>query len=555
MNRLERVDWRSIEHSQSLSFRTIALLSAMILGITMAASDTQAQSKTPLSKDDVITLLKRSVKPVEVGEMARKYGIAFRLTPGTEKDLHEAGANDDLLNTLRKLVPPEKPVLPPVRPPKAADTKPSWEALQKAVRLKPDDPNAHSALAERTYDYGIEHSSRPDDAIVGRNEAIAEYREAVRLGSDDARMHYGFGKALACAPGFKCSSPAEQETAISEYRRALQLKPDWAEPHTALGDLLSARKDWSGAVAEYREVVKLRSGDPKAHAKLGEALTKIPDWAAATEEYRKWVSLMPNDASAHYYLGSALAGLKQWDDVVREMRKTLSLNSSAGDAQKAHILFGYALYNKGDLDGAIAEYHLAGISPEASRLLGDALYDKKDWQGAAEEYYKSVEYLDGTIKIQTMLKEANARVQAGEQDLAIFTFNELVELDPNNLDALNYLCQHKQHVFGGPRLDAMDACRHAIALNSGDAGTYNALGWYLAENDQFDEAIIYAEKSLQLKPGAPGALDTIGFALAGKGQYEEAISKYQEALRGNPNDQEIQAHLAAAVRLSAPKKH
>jgi tetratricopeptide (TPR) repeat protein len=38
----------------------------------------------------------------------------------------------------------------------------------------------------------------------------------------------------------------------------------------------------------------------------------------------------------------------------------------------------------------------------------------------------------------------------------------------------------------------------------------------------------------------------LGRALASKGQYEAAISKYQEALRGAPNRQEIQSHLAKA---------
>ena len=64
----------------------------------------------PLAKSEVIKLLQGDVPPDQVAQIARERGIAFSITPETEKELRAAGATGDLLETLRALAsPPPKP--------------------------------------------------------------------------------------------------------------------------------------------------------------------------------------------------------------------------------------------------------------------------------------------------------------------------------------------------------------------------------------------------------------------------------------------------------------
>jgi len=59
----------------------------------------------PLSKADVVDLLKGDVPAARVGELARERGIDFQVTPANEDELRRAGANDDLLAIFRDLAP------------------------------------------------------------------------------------------------------------------------------------------------------------------------------------------------------------------------------------------------------------------------------------------------------------------------------------------------------------------------------------------------------------------------------------------------------------------
>jgi tetratricopeptide (TPR) repeat protein len=62
-------------------------------------------------------------------------------------------------------------------------------------------------------------------------------------------------------------------------------------------------------------------------------------------------SLQPGDAAAHYNLGVALSNKGDLDGAIAEWREALRLNPNYGDA---HYNLGVALWHKGDWDGAIA---------------------------------------------------------------------------------------------------------------------------------------------------------------------------------------------------------
>ena len=83
-----------------------------------------------------------------------------------------------------------------------------------------------------------------------RTEAIAEYREAVRLKPDAAEAHNSLGAVLY--------NVGEAEAAIQEYRRALRLNPDLAEAHNNLGVALLSTGHFAAAVGEYRQAVELK---------------------------------------------------------------------------------------------------------------------------------------------------------------------------------------------------------------------------------------------------------------------------------------------------------
>jgi formylglycine-generating enzyme required for sulfatase activity len=87
-----------------LTFRKwTVLFAALIFGITFCTAYLCAQERKPLTKDEIVGLLKGDVVPQRVAELAQENGIDFAITPEVESELRQAGATDGLLATLRDL--------------------------------------------------------------------------------------------------------------------------------------------------------------------------------------------------------------------------------------------------------------------------------------------------------------------------------------------------------------------------------------------------------------------------------------------------------------------
>ncbi len=63
----------------------------------------ELSGQQPLSRDDVFILLKGKVSPARVAQMANEWGINFQVSHGFATELRQAGADDDLINTLVEL--------------------------------------------------------------------------------------------------------------------------------------------------------------------------------------------------------------------------------------------------------------------------------------------------------------------------------------------------------------------------------------------------------------------------------------------------------------------
>jgi tetratricopeptide (TPR) repeat protein len=76
------------------------------------------------------------------------------------------------------------------------------------------------------------------------DEAIAEYREAIRLKKDHVWAHYTLG-------GFLARKGLLHE-AITEYREAIHFNKDFAEAHCNLGEVLEQQGRFREALIERR---------------------------------------------------------------------------------------------------------------------------------------------------------------------------------------------------------------------------------------------------------------------------------------------------------------
>jgi tetratricopeptide (TPR) repeat protein len=141
--------------------------------------------------------------------------------------------------------------------------------LREAQRRHPNDFWLNYTLFSFFYDM---QPTQVEEAYL-----FAAVMVAVRPESPGA--HYNLGLAL--------QAKGRLAEAIAEYRETLRLKKDYAEAHCNLGHALKAQGQLDEAIPEFREALRLKKDYAEAHCNLGEALEHQGMFRQATEAYRR----------------------------------------------------------------------------------------------------------------------------------------------------------------------------------------------------------------------------------------------------------------------------
>jgi serine/threonine protein kinase len=177
------------------------------------------------------------------------------------------------------------------------------------------------------------------------DEAIVEYKKALRIDPEDEAVHINLGNAL--------QTKGQIDEAIMEYREALRINPEYAEAHDNLGLVLDTKGQIDEAIMEHREALRINPEYAEAHVHLGEALRKKYLFDEAIMEYREALRINPEYAEAHFNLGDALNIKHLFDEAIMEYREALRINP---EFTQAYFALAYELINKGLFDDAIKNY-------------------------------------------------------------------------------------------------------------------------------------------------------------------------------------------------------
>jgi tetratricopeptide (TPR) repeat protein len=158
------------------------------------------------------------------------------------------------------------------------------------------------------------------------------------------------------------------------------------------------------------------------------------------------------------------------------------------------------LQDKGDLDGAIAEYREAiRLDPKFSKThygLGNALRDTGDPEGAIAEFRQAILLDPKFAMARTNL--GNLLRAKGDWERALLEYRLAVSLDPKVWQA------------------------------------HNGLGNTLKAKGDLDGAIVAYREAIRLDPKFAMPQNNLGIALMAKGDLDGAIVAYREAIRLDP---------------------
>ena len=107
----------------------------------------------------------------------------------------------------------------------------------------------------------------------------------------------------------------------------------------------------------------------------------------------------------------------------------------------------------------------------------------------------------------------------------------------------------------GRKKEAVKKYRTAVAISNNYVPALNNLAYlYLDGFGTKEEALRLAEIAIALEPGNPGIMDTIGYALLKNNRHQEARDYLEKALAILPGDPTINYHLALVHKAAGEKK-
>ncbi len=149
--------------------------------------------------------------------------------------------------------------------------------------------------------------------------------------------------------------------------------------------------------------------------------------------------------------------------------------------------------------------------------------------------------------MRDVLRAAVQMHQAGNLPQAAAFYQNVLDSEPNNPDALHFLgvlC-HQQ----GDHARAIELIGRAVALKPNTAEFHANLAEAYRARGQFDRAAGCCQTALSLKPDFPEALANLGLALEAMGRPREAAEQFRSALRLRPNFALAHNNLGKALRV------
>ena len=385
-------------------------------------------------------------------------------------------------------------------------------AYREAIQCDPQSATAHDGLAQLLIDKG------------DVNGAAAAYRRANQLDPIMAKFrHVRIGRGM--------NTKSRRDEAIAEFKEAIHCDPKYATAHYELGRALKQKNDVNGAITAYREAIAHDPMYADAHNSLGIALKDNGDVDGAIAAYKTAISHSPMYVAAHYNLGLALKQIRDVDGAIAAYKAAIAHGPSHA---RAHFQLGIALAEKGNVDDAIPAYRAAiANDPKyvaAHYNLGLALKQKHDVDGAIAAYKAAISFDPKYVAAHYDL--GIALNEKGDLDGSIAAYKAAIAQDPKYVYAhyaLGIALNQK-----GDSEGAITAYKAAIAHDSKYVYAHYALGGIYTAQKNYTEAIACARAAIQADPKYSDGHFLLGYVLQLTGDISQARVALTEAARLDP---------------------
>ena len=465
----------------------------------------------------------------------------------------------------------------------------SEAAFKKALAIEPDNEDALVGLAgvygergdtkastELLEKLAAKNPSARAYAMLGQNyESLREWAlaaETFKKAADSEPTQLEFKEEEALDLG----RAGQYDEALKIYQEIATAKPLDAEPYLKMAEIREQQNNPEEArrlIDKAKEIDKYSPDVHRADALLLAEGGKLPDAITAMKSVLDMTAKSNYDpqqkasrAALLEELGRLYRRNEQYDPAVDTFKQMIALDPDQGAQAASEIIETHRQsreYTKAhqEADVALAKYpNNPGILSVRAQLFSDEgqtdasvaelrklLDGKADFETylqIAEIYQRGHNYAEASKALDSaekLAKEDKSRdnvffsrgalyERQKKFDLAEKEFRKVLDADPKNASALNYLgyMLADQNV----RLpEAQDYIKRAVDLEPSNYAFLDSLGWVYFRLNKLDDAERQLSRSLQLSAKDPTIHDHLGDVYFKQGKLKLAISQWQSSLK------------------------
>jgi len=405
------------------------------------------------------------------------------------------------------------------------DTIEAIEVLKEFLAKHDDSYRAHYALA-RLY--------LQIDLTVAAEQ---EYRKVIAMQSTLLPVYLELGRLYE-----KRQQSGDLDRAIALYREGLLQRP--AEPglRHRLVQVLLTQEQYPEALKELEKILADNRDDPEALRKYGLLQMEQQHWPEAARSFERLLTLTEERDSIRYFLGNVYENSAQPYEALREF---LQIQQSSDLFPDARIHAAYLYPMLGEMEQAfnalVPLLDDPRLTVDQVLLMTSLAADGGFTKQALQMFQRGEQRFPGNTRI--IYLRGTLLEKIGMRDAARLAMEEILELDPYNSDAMNFIAY--QYAEDGVHLDrALVLAQRALELN--EAGhIYDTLGWVYYRLGRYKEALETLLAALREMPDDPVIHEHLGDLHVALGEPDKARSYYRKALDIEPDNVPLQQKIEA----------
>jgi|GEM_PF-3028052 tetratricopeptide (TPR) repeat protein len=411
---------------------------------------------------------------------------------------------------------------------KSGDLDNAFEFAQKALALEPRSSTAR-------YVKGSVHFTRQE-----YDKAAVEFEN---FNNPPPAYKDVFYKLALCY--LELDKPQQ---GINELKKMIDQYPDYAPAYFTLA-FTYLREGWADeAIKLCERGLELNPNNIKGLEIMAKGYIATKNFDAAEHLYEKLVTLRPQNVADILSLASLKINKGEIDECLSLCQRVLEINDKSINA---HNIIGFCYIRLGKIDEAIKEFSSV-IDLDPLNVIGHMNLAKI--YTSTQRFEEAEQELLTVIKLQPDYEEAYLELGhlyfiQQKYDDAIKAYTKILENDPQNISvniavANSYFAQDKYD----EALEILDPLRKNPKFDD-NLQLHSFLASLFMKMNQTAEAEEEYKKVLNINPRFRPAYD-LGLIYTDQGKSEESIEIYKQALKLNPDLNEMLLYLAVAQQQS-----